>query len=567
MSVAEFASTSVLNGGSKHDGNTEKGMPASYGSEVQHRRHPTSLPPASSSNGTAAVNDRGDRIAESRMNLRIDELARERDGYQELLRDAVSRIFDLETQLRLESEHPELELLQQKAIEIYKKSKMTINALNNDAAELRQMYKMERNEKGKIRLELVAAQKELELLRTRSKLQENNLNESESTIKRLTDECFSLQQALATSESTITMFKQERNVRMNDSQAAVERNLILAQKCEELGRNNAENINKLEEAVEFGEKAIRARDQLAQRLREQAAEMAELREQEAKTYNDLTEKSKRDIQQIKQSSEDIVSQLKEDVRQLESKVMDKDIEVNRGLREIKALQQHVNRMENDVLTANRQTTTPEELYRRLHLVEQERDRLALLVESIQTSLKQKIEEMNQREIKFEKSMKDQNDRLKQTVERCEALNNERVQMAEEIHRLEMELGVKDKSLQVMNREIQSEVFTLREKTKLAEAERIAREIAMEESQKQSLLDMQQVNKLLRQQVAHWQAEFNNLQNINELRVRDLKEKLQQSKQRQETLESEVRRHGLLNTEMLVRMEEVKNAMMSMNTGE
>ena len=47
---------------------------------------------------------------------------------------------------------------------------------------------------------------------------------------------------------------------------------------------------------------------------------------------------------------------------------------------------------------------------------------------------------------------------------------------------------------------------MKEKGRLADADRTAREAAMEESQKQSLLDMQQVNKLLRQQVAHWQAE-------------------------------------------------------------
>ena len=47
---------------------------------------------------------------------------------------------------------------------------------------------------------------------------------------------------------------------------------------------------------------------------------------------------------------------------------------------------------------------------------------------------------------------------------------------------------------------------MKEKNHIAEADRLARENAMEESQKQGLVDMHQVNKLLRQQVAHWQAE-------------------------------------------------------------
>ena len=54
-------------------------------------------------------------------------------------------------------------------------------------------------------------------------------------------------------------------------------------------------MTKLEEAVEFGEKAVRARDHMANRLREYAAEISEMREQETKTYAELTDRSRRDV--------------------------------------------------------------------------------------------------------------------------------------------------------------------------------------------------------------------------------------------------------------------------------
>lgn len=124
---------------------------------------------------------------------------------------------------------------------------------------------------------------------------------------------------------------------------------------------------------------------------------------------------------------------------------------------MKTLQLHIERLERDASTTSRETSAPEEIYRRVAVAEQDRDRLRLLVQSTQSSLKLKIDQMGQQELKFEKSMKDQNTRLKETVERCKQLNDEHVQMAEEIRRLEGELGVKEKSLQILNREIQGEV--------------------------------------------------------------------------------------------------------------
>lgn len=142
---------------------------------------------AASSNG-AFVTSSNERGPEGRFQLRVDALTYERDSYQELLRDAVSRIFDLENRLKIESEHPEVELLQQKATEMFRKSKSNIAALNLDISELRQMYATERKAKDNMRLRLVASQKELELLKITSRMLENSAKESEATIKRLSDE-------------------------------------------------------------------------------------------------------------------------------------------------------------------------------------------------------------------------------------------------------------------------------------------------------------------------------------------------------------------------------------------
>lgn len=101
-------------------------------------------------------------------------------------------------------------------------------------------------------------------------------------------------------------------------------------------------------------------------------------------------------------------------------------------------------------------------------------------------------------------MKDQNARLKETVARCKELNDEHVRTSE-IGRLEGELGLKEKSLQILNRKIQGKVHSVKEKVKLDEADRMAREQAMDESQRLGFLDMKQINKQLRQQVADWQT--------------------------------------------------------------
>ncbi|GAU94881.1 hypothetical protein RvY_06583-2 [Ramazzottius varieornatus] len=465
------------------------------------RNAPINLGAASSAGALFA-----DTPPETRLRTRLEDILQERDSYQELLRDAISRIFHLENRLKQEEQHPEVELIQQKAMEIYRKSKTNITALNTDIADLRHYYKTEKNAKDNMRLQLVASQKELELAKTTLKMQENGLDSARDTIKRLTDEAFGLQQAVATAQTTITTLKQEKNARMKDEQVSVERNLLLAQKCEELERRNKESMNKLEEAVDFGEKAVRSRDQLASRLREYATEITELRHQDTKTYTELTERSKKELQHLKQTSEEALAQQREDIRQLEAKLTDKDIEISRWQREIKALQNHIERNERETLTLHTDMSTPEDLMRRLLAAEQDRDRLTLLVQSTQISLRQKIDQMGTQEQKFEKNMKAQNERLKETVNQCEKLNKEHVDMAEEIHRLEGQLVVKEKSIQALNRDIQAEIFTLKEKNRIAEADRLARETAMEESQKQGLVDMHQVNKLLRQQVAHWQAE-------------------------------------------------------------
>ena len=163
------------------------------------------------------------------------------------------------------------------------------------------------------------------------------------------------------------------------------------------------------------------------------------------------------IQQLKQSSEDTITQLRDEVRQLEVKLTDKDIELGRVQRELKTLEMDRERAEREALASRHDLSTPEDLFRRLAAAEQDRDRLSLLVQSTQALLRQKIDMMSQREEKFEKSMRDQNERLKETVTQCERLSDERVAMAEEIQRLEGQLGLKEKSFQVLNREIQSEV--------------------------------------------------------------------------------------------------------------
>ncbi|OQV23439.1 hypothetical protein BV898_02561 [Hypsibius exemplaris] len=511
-------STAVLN---RIEGQTEPPSSSKF-----HRM------PESAANGSVSFINNGGPLSypevsphagpESRVHGRIAALLHERDSYQELLRDAVARVFQLEQRLKLEEEHPEVELLQQKAMEMYRRSKATISALNGDVTELRQQFQAERTSKDAQRLQLVTCQKELEMAKTTLKMQENGLEMAQDTIKRLSTESFGLQQSLAAAQATVATMKQDRNGRMRDDQASVERNLILAQKYDESEKRTSDTMTKLEEAVEFGEKAIRARDHLANRLREMTAEMSELRDQEAKTYAEMSERSRREIQQLKQTSEDAINQLREEVRQLETKLTDKDIELGRTQREVRTLQMQAERAEREALAGHHDLSTPDDLFRRLSAAEQDRDRLTLLVQSTQTSLRQKIDQMSQREAKFEKSMKDQNERLKETINQCEKLNNEHVAMAEEIQRLEGQLSLKEKSLQILNRDIQSEIYTMKEKGRLAEADRTAKDAAMEESHQQSLLDMQQVNKLLRQQVAHWQAEFNNLQNNHELRVRQMK---------------------------------------------
>ena len=129
-----------------------------------------------------------DAAPETRLRRRLEDILHERDSYQDLLRDAVSRIFHLENRLKQEEQHPQVELIQQKAVEIYRKSKVNIAALNTDIADLRHYYKTEKNAKDSMRLQLVGSQKELELAKTTLKMQENGLDSARDTIKRLTDE-------------------------------------------------------------------------------------------------------------------------------------------------------------------------------------------------------------------------------------------------------------------------------------------------------------------------------------------------------------------------------------------
>ncbi|MFT7807427.1 sodium channel and clathrin linker 1 isoform X1 [Arapaima gigas] len=349
-------------------------------------------------------------------------------------------------------------------------------------------------------------------------------------------------QQLQTTLSQLTAAAQEAE-HLRREQAAQERQLgELQGRCATLEEEKYEAIAKVRENIQMAEEAALQKEQAALKEKQKCEELEKMKEAIKLLIQDAAVRTRKEaklffqVENVRKQCNEQIHRMAEELSALQMECADKESQLERILRERKALEEEVEKVYREGRDGGPEYHKMDALHQRCLNTERLKDDLQVTLQSTQNKMKKMEMEYQEELSRCQEEVRRLQGLLAGAQQDCSKVSEERLRLQQENQQLRREMEELRKASLQVQRKAKQQVSSIEHEFSLKEQDLEARVRELEESSKNSSTDLNRLLVAQQRTTKRWKEEAHKLAEAFEHKLGNLKAELVRQKQRCQELD-------------------------------
>ncbi|XP_018593779.1 sodium channel and clathrin linker 1 isoform X2 [Scleropages formosus] len=345
-----------------------------------------------------------------------------------------------------------------------------------------------------------------------------------------------LQAALGQLEARLTAAAQEAE-RLRREQVTQERQVgELQGRCAALEEEKYEAITKVRENIQMAEEAALQKEQATLREKQKCEELEKMKEAIKMLIQEAAVRTRKEVENVRKQCNEQIHRMAEELSALQMECADKESQIERVLRERKALEEEVEKVYREGRDGGPEYQKINALHQRCLNTERLKDDLQVTLQTTQNKMKKMEMEYLEELSRCQEEVRRLQGALAGAQEDCSKVSEERLRLQQENQQLRREMEELRKASVQAQRKAKQQVSTIEHEFSLKEQELEARVRQLEESSQNSSADLNRLLVAQQRSTKRWKEEAHRMAEAFEHKLGSLRAELVRQKQRCQELE-------------------------------
>ncbi|KAG8453896.1 hypothetical protein GDO86_000499 [Hymenochirus boettgeri] len=322
----------------------------------------------------------------------------------------------------------------------------------------------------------------------------------------------------------------------NEERIALERQIgELQAKCAEIEENKYEAISKVRDSIQIVEEANLQKDQAFLREKQKEEEIENMKEAMAKIVQEAATRTRKEVEKTREMFNVQITRITEDLSAVQMECGEKQIQLERALREKRAAEEELEKMYKDCRVNEKDYRKQEELHQRCLTAERMKDDLQIKLHAAQNKIKQLELNTSEELSRCNEIIGKLNMTLESERESCNSISEERLKLVQENQQLRKDIEEWRKVSIEVQQKVKFQISTMEHEFSVKQQGFDVQLQEMEDSKINSINDLRRL--LMAQQKAtnQWKEEARKLTESTEARLGNLRSELKRQKRHSEEL--------------------------------
>uniref|UniRef100_A0A1A8S9A0 Sodium channel and clathrin linker 1 n=2 Tax=Nothobranchius rachovii TaxID=451742 RepID=A0A1A8S9A0_9TELE len=355
-----------------------------------------------------------------------------------------------------------------------------------------------------------------------------------------------LQTTLGQLETRLKAASHEAEV-VRREQAVWERKVgELQARCTTLEEEKYEALSKVRQSVQVAEEAVLQKEQALMREKQKTEELLKTNETIKLLIQEATVRTRREVDSVRKQCNIQIQRITEELSALQLECADKQSQIERSLRERKAVEEELEKVYKEG-RAEPEFERTDALLQRCLSAERLKDDLSLTLQSTQNKMKTMEMGYSEELSRCREEVRQLRRALAAARDDCVGVSDERLQLQQDNVQLRKEMDELRKATMLIQKKAKQTVSLMEQEYSLKEQELGVRLSELEESSRSSSADLTRLLAAQQKSTQRWKDEAKNLLQTFETKTAGLKAELKRHKQRSQELEMQLKAdHNTIN---------------------
>ncbi|XP_024115413.1 sodium channel and clathrin linker 1 isoform X1 [Oryzias melastigma] len=422
-------------------------------------------------------------------------------------------------------------------------SQQLLKTVAEQSSEMEELHGQLRKAKAELRTATAKVEemtKLLQNLQEQIQRREEDLIEAQSRESAADRRLQQLQGTLGQLETRLKAASQEAEA-VHREQSVWERKVReLQARCSTLDQEKHEALSKVRENIQLTEEAALQKEQALLREKQKTEELEKTKEAFKLFVQEAAVKTRKEVENARKQSNVRIHRMMEELSVLQLECADKQSQIERSLRERKAVEEELERVYKEG-RAEPELQKIDALHQRCLDAERLKDDTLLTLQTTQNKFKKMEMEYTEELSRCQEEVRRLQSSLAATRNNSVSVSEERLQLQHENLQLRREMEELRKTAMMVQKKAKQEVSQMEHEYSVKEQGLEARVRELEESSRSSSADLTRVLAAQQKSAQRWKEETKNLVQAFEAKITGLKSELSRQKQRSRELQVQLER--------------------------
>ncbi|KAL8566745.1 hypothetical protein ACOMHN_050393 [Nucella lapillus] len=431
----------------------------------------------------------------------------EKDDCQEKWRETAQELDRVEAETQALKESQQWRTVEKQAHDIREQYTQSVSVLNAEMGTLQSDLRQ-------IRQELLESQKQVsELKKANYGLQQEVSRRDEERAEVIFKEGVvdskmgEVQRIMEDLRQRLVNANREAEESRQDTSLAEARLTELNRRFADTEHREKEAIQQVREAITLAETSVVEKDQAEIQMKHKEEEVSQLQESLSRIIDQAGARTRQEVDNVRKQCNDRVTKLTEELHALELDSTEKQAQLDRLLREKRAVETELQRINREGrLEGSRTKDTVEDLSRRVSEAERSRDELLMRVETLTQALEKEKEESQQMKDSYDIKLQTVQDRLAAVQQEYDNANDDRLRNVDSINTLTKKLQQAEQEKDGVHRKFLKELALIEQEQQTKTRGFEVQLQSTEDARRTSLAELRKLLGAQQQMSARWKEE-------------------------------------------------------------
>ncbi|KAK3594535.1 hypothetical protein CHS0354_023591 [Potamilus streckersoni] len=312
----------------------------------------------------------------------------------------------------------------------------------------------------------------------------------------------------------------------------------MRKRSSEVEKRELDSVSQMREAVQMVENAMLEKEQAEGLVQQREEEIEQFKEVINKLINEAGARTRQEVDNVRVQCNEKITKLTEEVQALEMDNADKQDQVERAMREKRAVEAELEKVVKEGLTQiKKDKDTYELVNQRAIIAERIRDDALMKVEYLENQIKREQINSQQLQEQLENQLTQTKIRISQLEQEFEHLNEDRVQLIDELDNMKKRLQAAQQEKEAAQRKCEKEMTISEQEQNMKIRDYEVKLQTVEDTNRSTMAEIRKLLTAQQRMTARWKEECTTVAQKYEVNITDLRGEINQLKKRNQELTS------------------------------